>query len=140
MPSIHATLISTKHIYYSSLTGFKNMVSSSGDLVHVYRGILARYVEKLKLSHKTPWRRRWERKCSSYSFMTSALDGGEWSASRPGGALPPGKRTPVLIGQEAGWASELVWTQRLEEESFRLCRESNLNRPVVQCAVRHYTD
>jgi hypothetical protein len=31
-----------------------------------------------------------ERK-SSYWFLTSALDGGEWSASRPGRALPPGK-------------------------------------------------
>jgi hypothetical protein len=28
---------------------------------------------------------------SSYSFMTSALDGGEWSASRPDRALPQGK-------------------------------------------------
>jgi hypothetical protein len=28
-----------------------------------------------------------ERKCSSYSFFTSALNGGEWSASRPGRAL-----------------------------------------------------
>jgi hypothetical protein len=28
---------------------------------------------------------------SSYSFLTSALDGGEWSASRPGRALPWGK-------------------------------------------------
>jgi hypothetical protein len=25
---------------------------------------------------------------------------------------------PVPIGQEAGWASEPVWTQRLEEKSF----------------------
>jgi hypothetical protein len=28
---------------------------------------------------------------SPYSFTTSALDGGEWSASRPGRALPPGE-------------------------------------------------
>jgi hypothetical protein len=35
-----------------------------------------------------------ERRYSSYSFTTSALDGGEWSASRPGCALPPGERTP----------------------------------------------
>jgi hypothetical protein len=33
----------------------------------------------------------------SSSFLTSALDGGEWSASRPGRALPPGKRPPVPI-------------------------------------------
>jgi hypothetical protein len=29
-----------------------------------------------------------ERRYSSYSFLTSALDGSEWSASRPGRALP----------------------------------------------------
>jgi hypothetical protein len=40
---------------------------------------------------------------SSYSFTTSALDGGEWSASRPCRALPPGKGPPVPIVQEAGW-------------------------------------
>jgi hypothetical protein len=55
---------------------------------------------------------------SSYSFQTSALDGGEWSASRPDRALPPGKGPPVPIGQEAGWAPEPAWTQRLEEKSF----------------------
>jgi hypothetical protein len=64
------------------------------------------------------WRRLGERKYSSYSVSTSALDGGEWSASRPGRALPPGKGPPVPIVQEAGWAPEPVWTQRLEEKSF----------------------
>jgi hypothetical protein len=55
------------------------------------------------------------RLCRSYSFMTSALLWGKRSASRPGRVLPPWKGPPVPIGQEAGWASELVWTQRLEE-------------------------
>jgi hypothetical protein len=32
-----------------------------------------------------------ERRYSSYSFLTSALDGDEWSASFPGRALPRGK-------------------------------------------------
>jgi hypothetical protein len=59
---------------------------------------------------------------SSYSFSTSALDGGEWSASCPGRALAPGKGPPVPIGQEAGRAPEPVWTQRLEEKSSCLCR------------------
>jgi hypothetical protein len=54
----------------------------------------------------------------SYSFTTSALDGGEWSASLPGRALPPGKGPPVPIVQEAGWTPEPVWTQRLQEKSF----------------------
>jgi hypothetical protein len=51
----------------------------------------------------------------------------------------PGKEPPVLIVQEAGWASEPVWTQRLEEKSFRLCRGSNPDCPVVQSVARHYT-
>jgi hypothetical protein len=51
-----------------------------------------------------------------------------------------GKDPPVPIGQEAGWAPEPVWTQRLEEKSFRLNRGSNLDRPVVQPVARHYTD
>jgi hypothetical protein len=61
-------------------------------------------------------------------------------ASRPGRAIAPGKGPPVPIVQEAGWASEPVWTQRLEEKSFRLCRGSNLDRPFVQPVARHYTD
>jgi hypothetical protein len=36
----------------------------------------------------------------------------------PGRALPPRKGTSVPIVQEAGWAPEPVWTQRLEEISF----------------------
>jgi hypothetical protein len=90
-----------------------------------------------KPTDTTKWRSRWnasekrgrwifptntyralrvERRYSSYSFLTSALDGGEWSASRPGCALPPGRGPPEPTGQEAGWAPEPVWTQRLEEE------------------------
>jgi hypothetical protein len=30
----------------------------------------------------------------------------------------PGERTPVPVVQEAGWAPEPVWTQRLKEKSF----------------------
>jgi hypothetical protein len=36
----------------------------------------------------------------------------------PTAILPPGKGPPVPIVQEAGWAPEPVWTQRLEEKSF----------------------
>jgi hypothetical protein len=59
-----------------------------------------------------------EMRYSSYSFTTSALDGGEWSASCPGRALPPGKGPQLPIGQEAGWAPEPDWTQRIKEKSF----------------------
>jgi hypothetical protein len=81
-----------------------------------------------------------ERMYSSYSFMTAALDGDEWSASRPGRALAPGKGPPVPIVQEVGLAPEPVWTQRLQEKSFCLCRGSNLVRPVAQSVARHYTE
>jgi hypothetical protein len=74
--------------------------------------------KKVKQSRYTPWRRLGERRYSSYSFLTSALDRGEWSASRLGRVTPPGKGPSVPIGQEAGWTPEPVWTQRIEEKSF----------------------
>jgi hypothetical protein len=90
----------------------------------------------LKLFLYTSHRRLGERSYSFYSFSTSELDGGEWSASRFG----PGKGLPVPIVQEAGWAPEPVWIQRLQERSFSLCRGSKLDHPVVQPVGRHYTD
>jgi hypothetical protein len=78
-----------------------------------------------------------DRRYSSYSFLTSALEGGERSASRPGRALPPGKEPPVPIVQEAGWAPEQFWTQRLEEKS---CASVGDRSPAVQSVVRRYTD
>jgi hypothetical protein len=58
------------------------------------------------------------RRYSSYSLTTSAIYGAEWSASRPGRALPTGKGPPVPIVQEDGWAPKPVWTQGIEEKSF----------------------
>jgi hypothetical protein len=66
--------------------------------------------EELKLSYHRPWRRLGGEEYSSYSFSTSTLDGGEWSASRPARVLAPWKGSPVPIVQEAGWAPEPVWT------------------------------
>jgi hypothetical protein len=74
---------------------------------------------------------------SSRSFLTSALDGGEWSASRPGRALPPGKGPTVPNVQEAGWVPEPVWTQGLEEKSSAPVGDRT---PIVEPAVRHHTD
>jgi hypothetical protein len=83
-----------------------------------------------------------ERRYSSYSFLTSTLDGGELSASRPVCDLPTGKGPPVPIVQEAGWAPEPVWTQRLEGKPFCLCRGSKLDCLVVWVSrvASHYTD
>jgi hypothetical protein len=41
--------------------------------------------------------------------MTTALEGAEGPASRPGRFLPP-RKTPVPMVQEAGWAPGPVWT------------------------------
>jgi hypothetical protein len=93
---------------------------------------------KLKLSHNTPMESQGERMYSSYCFSTSALGGGELSASRPSRALHPGKQPPVPIVQVDGWAPEPVWTLSLEEKSSCLCRGSNLDWD--QSVARHYTD
>jgi hypothetical protein len=77
-----------------------------------------------------------ERRYSSYSYLTSALDGGERSASRFGRALPSGKGPLVPIGQGAGWAPEPVWTQKLEEKSSVSAGDRTT---VVQSVVSHYT-
>jgi hypothetical protein len=54
-----------------------------------------------------PCRRQGWEEYSSYSFLTSALDEGEWSASRPGRTLPSGKdpRCPLVrrLGGPQRW-------------------------------------
>jgi hypothetical protein len=73
------------------------------------------------------------RRYSSYSFSTSALDGGEWSASCPGRAFTPGESTGGWVDPRAGLDTEargnILWPRR----------GSNPDRPVVQPVVRHYT-
>jgi hypothetical protein len=59
-----------------------------------------------------------ERNYSSYSLLTSALDGVSGQRHVPAALNPPRKVLPVPIEQEALWAPEPVWTQRLEEKSY----------------------
>jgi hypothetical protein len=81
-----------------------------------------------------------ERRYSSYSFSTSALDRDEWPASRPGRAFTPDERTPgthctgCWVGLRAGLDTE--------DKGKILCprRGWNLDRQVVQPVARHYTD
>jgi hypothetical protein len=47
----------------------------------------------------------------------------------------PGERIAVPIVQDAGWASEPVWTQR--HKSFASAGDRT---PVIQSVVKHYTD
>jgi hypothetical protein len=95
---------------------------------------------KKQSSPATRHRGAWvERTYSSYSFLTSAVDGGQWSASRHGLALPPGKGPPVPIVQEAVWAPEPVWTERLEEMHTvwlykYILLHSERSLPLEQCS------
>jgi hypothetical protein len=77
--------------------------------------------------------------CSSYSFMTSALDAGQWSASRPGRALPRGKDPLYPLDRRLGELQSRSGHGGLWKNPFCLCRGSNLDRPV-HSVVRHYTD
>jgi hypothetical protein len=70
---------------------------------------------KIKLS-VTPCRRQREEEVWLILIIDFGIRGGEWTASRYGRALALGKGPPVPIGYEAGWTSELAWTQRLQEE------------------------
>ena len=65
--------------------------------------------------------------------MTAALEGGEWSAARPGTHFIPGK-DPVPILQEAGWAPGLVWTGAENLAS------TEIRSRTVQPVVSRYTD
>jgi hypothetical protein len=68
-------------------------------------------------------------------FLTSALDGSEWSASSPG-SFTPGEKGPVTnwIG---GWVSSRVGLDAMKKRKPYPCRESN---PGVQPVANRYTD
>jgi hypothetical protein len=101
--------------------------------------MFAGFIVQVKLSRYTPWRRLGGEEYSTYSFSTSALDGGEWSASRPGRAFTPGERTHGThctggwVGPRAGLDAKATG------KILCLRRGSNPGRPVVQPVVRHYT-
>jgi hypothetical protein len=99
-----------------------------------------RVILKLKSSHYTPGRRLGGEEVYLPLILYLRARWGERSAWRPGRALAPGKGPPVAMVQEAEWAPEPVWTKRLKEKAFCLCRGSNLDRSVVQPVAKHYTD
>jgi hypothetical protein len=72
---------------------------------------------------------------SSYSFMTSALDWAEWSASRPGRALHPGIGPPVPTGQ-VGLNS---WPGHRRQRKNSLASVGH-RTSIAQSVARHYTD
>jgi hypothetical protein len=76
---------------------------------------------------------------SSTHSSTSALDGGEWSASRPG-RLTPRERAPGAhwIG---GWVGpRAVLDAVVKRKIPSPLRESNPRTPIVQLVAQRYTD
>jgi hypothetical protein len=77
---------------------------------------------------------------SSYTFRTSALDGDEWSASRPGRALSLGKDPSPGTHCIGGWVSPRAGLDtEVRGKIPCLCPGSNLDLPLVQSVGRHYT-
>jgi hypothetical protein len=70
-----------------------------------------------------------------HSFLTSAPDGDEVSVTSPA-ALSLGKQPPVLMGQEAGWAPELVWTRQRRKRYMTLLGVE----PQSSSVASHYTN
>jgi hypothetical protein len=102
---------------------------------HLYQSSYEEEKLRVKLFRYRHTGAKQERKYSSYSFLTSALNGGEWSASRPGRALPAGNDSRShwiegWVGLRAGL------TQGLKERSFVSAGDRT---PVVHSVVRHYT-
>jgi hypothetical protein len=72
-----------------------------------------------------------ERRYSSYSFLTSELDRGAWSATPSDRALPWGKDPPPPVNWTEGWVGPRA---SLDAEArgkiLCLCRGPNPGRPV----------
>jgi hypothetical protein len=80
----------------------------------------------------------WEWRYSSTHSLTSALDGAEWSASRPG-RFTPRKRVPGIhwIGGWVGPRAVLDAVVKRKIPSPRL--ESNPRTPIVQLVAQRCT-
>jgi hypothetical protein len=88
----------------------------------------------VKLSHYTLRRRFRERRYSSYSFSTSALDGGEWSASRPR-ALARGKDPRCPLYRRLGGPQSRSGHRGYRKDPFASSRDRTL---VVRSVARHW--
>jgi hypothetical protein len=60
--------------------------------------------------------------------------------SRSGRALPPGKDSRYPLYRRLGGPYSRSGHKKIEEKSSCLCRVSNLDSPVFQSVVRHYTE
>jgi hypothetical protein len=91
-------------------------------------------------SKRTKYASRHEHVCGrrgaiASPFFIKVLDGGEWSASRPG-RFTHHKDPPVSTGQEAGWIPEPVWTLR---EVENVLASAGNRTPGIQPVAHRYT-
>ena len=68
-------------------------------------------------------------KVQIHSFLTSALDVGEWLTPRPG-RFTSDKKDPLSVVQKDGWAPWLVWTGIKNTKSLAPSRVRTQNGPV----------
>jgi hypothetical protein len=78
-----------------------------------------------------PCGRQGERKCSSYSFLTSALDGVSGQRHDPAALYRRGKDPQYPLERRLAGPQQ-VWTQRLEDKSFASAGD---RLPVFQSVV-----
>jgi hypothetical protein len=97
--------------------------------------------EKLSLCFN--WAQRHEGVLGEWRYnsthsLISALDGGEWSASRPGRSTPR-ERAPgtYWIG---GWVYLRAVLEAVVKRIPSSLRESNPRTPIVQPVAQHYTN
>jgi hypothetical protein len=81
----------------------------------------------------------WRVEVELHAFLTSALDGGEWSTSRPG------RRTPRETASGTHWIGGWVGPRAVLESMVkrkipRPHRELNPRTPIVQPVAQRYTD
>jgi hypothetical protein len=99
---------------------------------------------KVKLSLCFNWASRHkgvlgERRYSSTHYLTSALDGGEWSSSHPG-LFTPRARAPGTHWTRGWVGPRAVLDAVVKRKIPSRRRESNPRTPIVQPVAQRYTD
>jgi hypothetical protein len=125
---------SSETLSTSGFLSYKKM--TAGTFTEKPQILLKRKQSSPATRHGGAWK---ERKYSSYSFSTSALDGVSGQLHAPA-ALFPGKRTPGTHCT-GGWVGlRACLDTEARAKILCPCRGSNPDRRIVQSVVRHYAD
>jgi hypothetical protein len=113
-------------------------------LIIMFLDIIQRIDMSLSVGYKSNWASRHggvlgEWMYSSTHSLTSALDGGGWSASRPG-HFTPRERAPGTNWIGGLMAPRAILDAVVKRKIPSPRRESDPRTPIVQPAVQRYTD